>query len=68
MTKQIYRVGGMSCNHCKASVEKNLAKLPAVTSVEVDLAAGTAAVEGTVNDDDVRRVIEELGFEYGGRI
>lgn len=47
MTKQIYRVGGMSCNHCKASVEKNLALLPSVTAVEVDLTAGTVAVEGT---------------------
>ena len=49
MTKQIYRVGGMSCNHCKASVEKNLALLPSVTAVEVDLTAGTVAVEGTAD-------------------
>ena len=67
MTKQIYRVGGMSCNHCKASVEKNLALLPSVTTVEVDLTAGTVAVEGTADDTEIRKVIEELGFEYKGR-
>lgn len=67
MTKQSYRVGGMSCNHCKASVERNLALLPSVTAVEVDLPAGTVAVEGTATDAEVRKVIEELGFEYKGR-
>ena len=67
MTKQIYRVGGMSCNHCKASVEKNLALLPSVTAVEVDLTAGTVAVEGTADAAEIRKVIEELGFEYKGR-
>lgn len=68
MTKQIYRVGGMSCNHCKASVEKNLAQLSSVTAVEVDLPAGTVAVEGSATEADVRKVIEELGFEYKGRM
>ena len=67
MTKQIYRVGGMSCNHCKASVEKNLALLPSVTAVEVDLTAGTVAVEGTADAAGIQKVIEELGFEYKGR-
>ena len=67
MTKQIYRVGGMSCNHCKASVEKNLALLPSVTAVEVDLTAGTVAVEGTADAAEIQKVIEELGFEYKGR-
>ena len=67
MTKQIYRVGGMSCNHCKASVEKNLALLPSVTAVEVDLTAGTVAVEGTADAAEIRKVIEALGFEYKGR-
>lgn len=68
MTKQIYRVGGMSCNHCKASVEKNLALLPSVTAVEVDLTAGTVAVEGTADAAGIQKVIEELGFEYKGRV
>ena len=68
MTKQIYRVGGMSCNHCKASVEKSLALLPSVTAVEADLPAGTVAVEGSATEADVRKVIEELGFEYKGRM
>ena len=68
MTKQIYRVGGMSCNHCKASVEKNLALLPSVTAVEVDLTAGTVAVEGTADAAEIQKVIEELGFEYKGRV
>ena len=57
----------MSCNHCKASVEKNLALLPSVTAVEVDLTAGTVAVEGTADAAEIQEVIEEFGFEYKGR-
>ena len=68
MNRQIYRVGGMSCNHCKASVERSLAQLPSVTAVAVDLAAGTVAVEGEPADADVRKAVEELGFDYKGRV
>lgn len=68
MNRQIYRVGGMSCNHCKASVERSLAQLPSVTTVAVDLAAGTVAVEGEPADADVRKAVEELGFDYKGRV
>ena len=67
MTKQIYRVGGMSCNPCKDRFEKNHALLPSVTAVEVDLTAGTVAVEGTADAAEIQKVIEELGFEYKGR-
>lgn len=65
--KRIYKVSGMSCNHCKASVEKGLSALEAVSSVEVDLASGTVAVDGDPSDDDVHRTIEELGFGFDGR-
>lgn len=65
MTK--YKVNGMSCNHCKESVEKNLRKLNGITSVSVDLNSGTASVDGTVTEEQVKAVIEDLGFEYGGK-
>lgn len=63
-----YKVVGMSCNHCKMSVETNLAKLQGVNSVHVDLPTGTAVVEGSVSDDDVRNTVESLGFTFGGRL
>lgn len=55
-------VKGMSCGHCKAMVEKNLAKLPGVDNVTVDLASGETRITGEVDGDAVRKVIDELGF------
>lgn len=59
---QTFIVKGMSCGHCKAMVEKNLAKLPGVESVEVDLASGKTRINGHVEEAAVREVIEDLGF------
>lgn len=59
----VYHIKGMSCAHCKASVEKNLAKLPGVESVAVDLSSGTAAVEGDHDKEAAIALISELGFE-----
>ncbi len=62
-----YKITGMSCNHCKESVEKGLGKLAGVTSVSVDLNSGTAFVEGTATEAEVKAVIDDLGFGYGGK-
>ena len=62
----IYKIKGMSCGHCKASVEKNLSRLPGVESVTVDLSEGTAAVEGEHSREDALRLIEDIGFEPAG--
>lgn len=63
---KVYRVGGMSCNHCKASIEKNIGKLEGVTIVKVDLDDGYLYVEGNLSEQTVKQTIEELGFEYKG--
>lgn len=55
-------VKGMTCGHCKAMVEKNLSKLPGVTSVAVDLATGRTTIEGAPDMVAVREVVDELGF------
>lgn len=37
MKDQIWKVTGMTCDHCEQSVTKNLLTLDGVTSVSVDL-------------------------------
>ena len=37
-------IDGMTCGHCKATVEKTLAALPGVGEYAVDLGAGRARV------------------------
>ncbi len=63
-TMKEFKVKGMMCAHCKANVEKGLAALPGVEKVTVDLAKGTALVEGFVPDQLIIDCIEDLGYEY----
>jgi uncharacterized membrane protein YraQ (UPF0718 family)/copper chaperone CopZ len=63
ITMKEYKIKGMMCNHCKATVEKGLAQLEGAEKVTVDLAQGIAYVEGNVDPEAVRRKVTELGFE-----
>lgn len=58
-----YKIKGMSCAHCKATVEKNLSKLPGVTAVSVDLSRGVALVEGEHDEKSAIEMISSLGFD-----
>lgn len=61
-----YKVGGMACGGCVASVERALNALAGVESVKVDLATGVATVKGDVADDAIATAIENTGFDYLG--
>lgn len=63
----VYRIDGMSCNHCKNSVEKAIRGLDNVENVEVVLGKKEAIVTGKANDEAVKKAVEDLGFEYKGR-
>ncbi len=58
-----YKIKGMACAHCKATVEKNLATLKGVTGVEVDLSRGVATVQGDHDAGQAVALIRSLGFE-----
>lgn len=62
-----YKVVGMSCNHCKASVENALKKLNGVENAVADVAKAEVVVTGKVSDDEVREAVTGLGFEYNGK-
>ena len=64
------KVGGMSCSHCRASVERAVGEVPGVTGVSVDLDGGRAVVRGTGLDPAALvRAVEAVGFtaEPAGR-
>lgn len=63
----VYRIDGMSCNHCKNSVEKAIKALDNVDNVEVVLGKKEAIVTGKPDDEIVKKTVEELGFEFKGR-
>lgn len=61
MTLEIF-VHDISCEHCKARIEKRVSQLPGVKMVEVDLSRRTVSVQGDVEASAVKRAIAELGY------
>ena len=61
-----YKVGGMACGGCSASVERALKALPGVIDVKVNHITGIAIVVGEVDDFAVVSAIENAGFDYLG--
>ena len=62
MTKT-YKIQGMNCSHCKASVEKAIAGVSGIDTVEVDLSTGVARVSGDIEDDKITEAVKLAGFE-----
>ena len=58
----VLKIEGMTCGHCKSSVEKALLKVPGVTQAEVDLAQKQAVVVGTADRSSLTKAIDEAGY------
>ena len=69
MTTASYTVVGMTCGHCVNAVTEEVAAVPGVTAVEVDLASGglTVTSEAPVDETAVRAAVEKAGYEVAGR-
>jgi len=65
MSTSSYTVTGMTCQHCVSAVTGEVAGLPGVTGVQVDLPSGglTVTSDTPVDDDAVRAAVEEAGYE-----
>jgi copper chaperone len=65
MSESTYTVTGMSCDHCVRAVTGEVASLPGVTSVDVDLASGRVTVtsDQPLDDEAVQAAVEEAGYE-----
>lgn len=61
-------VDGMSCNHCKMSVEKALCALDGVQSAEVSLENKSCAITATVDPATLplEATLSEIGFTFTG--
>ena len=62
--KQRFRVGGMSCAACSAHVEKSVSAVPGVSEVQVNLLAGSMAVQYDETVCDAQKIIHAV--ESGG--
>ena len=66
MEKVVIKVSGMSCSHCVKAVTSAVSALPGISSVDVDLKAGTVSVEHDPVQsplDKIKAEIEEAGYD-----
>jgi uncharacterized membrane protein YraQ (UPF0718 family)/copper chaperone CopZ len=64
----VYKVEGMTCAHCKASVEKGLKELKNVADAVADPGNNVVKVSAvSLEDNEIRSAIEKLGYSFGGR-
>jgi len=58
-------IKGMSCEHCKATVEKALKSIDGVSEAVVDLKAGNAEISLSkpVSDEALEKVVRDAGYE-----
>lgn len=61
-----YRVTGMTCGGCEASVKKALVRLG--LDVEVSRSESTATVRGEFSDEAIRKAVEAAGYDFGGKV
>jgi copper chaperone CopZ len=65
---RIYIVEGMTCDHCRLSVEEELGELQGVESVDVRLEDGHVRVSGAgYRDADVEAAVAEAGYALAGK-
>lgn len=58
-----YLITGMTCNHCKANVERAILGVEGVETVEVDLLSGTATVTGIHDSAVLIQRVKSYGYE-----
>jgi copper ion binding protein len=68
MSEQTFSVRGMTCDHCVHAVTTEVAKLPGVSRVDVDLARGTVTVvaDPEVEPAAMAAAVDEAGYEFAG--
>ncbi|WP_200416446.1 copper chaperone CopZ [Virgibacillus salexigens] len=66
MGQKTLDVQGMTCGHCKMSVEGALSELEGVSAAEVNLKSGKVDVtfdESKVNVDAMKEAVEDQGYD-----
>ena len=63
MESKVYRVKGMTCGGCAKHVEKALRSVAGVTGVVMDVAGGTATVDGSAPFEALAAGVAAAGYE-----
>jgi uncharacterized membrane protein YraQ (UPF0718 family)/copper chaperone CopZ len=69
MSEKTVKVNGMTCNHCKANVQNNLASIAGIDNIDIDLESGKVTMTGDEIDlTEVKNKVESIGYEYEGEV
>jgi copper chaperone CopZ len=63
--RTVYQVAGMTCGGCASRVSKQLAEVPGVRDVSIDVATGTVTVTSSTKLDDaaVSAAVTQAGYQ-----
>ncbi len=63
--RKSYQVAGMTCGGCASRVSKQLAEVPGVSDVSIDVAAGAVTVTSSaeLDDDTVDAAVTRAGYQ-----
>ena len=64
MSTTVWAVTGMTCGHCVKAVTEEVAALPGVTGVDVDLESGRVTVTADADPDTaaMTAAVDEAGY------
>lgn len=66
MQTEVFKVPGVSCEHCRRAITESVRELPGIARVDVDLAGKTVTVTydpAATGADRIRLAIEEAGYD-----
>ena len=63
------KVEGMSCNHCKSTVENSIKTLDGIMGVEADIRTNEVKIEGeNIDELALKKVVEDKGYIFKGKL
>lgn len=62
MAETVIKIEGMTCGHCKMSVEKALKEVSGVEGVNVSLEEQKAVVKGSADQGALVKAVGEAGY------
>ena len=69
MSFKTFKVEGMTCSHCEASVNKNVSKIKGVEEVFADKNTSEVKIKGNKIDlKEIEKIITEIGYQFKGEV
>ena len=68
MTVETFKVEGMTCSHCEATVTRTLLKLDGIEEVIADRDKSEIKVAGeNINVQEIENAVNSIGYRFKGR-